>query len=310
VAWLGTDALPIGAGWGGAPQLHAAPIGDLVSSILKNRQFQQQFTQKNIADAIKEYQARREGGAFIKAAQAANLLPAGDLGDLGGKGPESAAALATLIRQKEAEQGQVGLRKAQETYYKNLGGEPKTWTDEFGNVHVIGPRGGVSAPLKRPVEDTAAKLAKDVKAITGGYSLSDIQGGYEPTYNETGQLTTKIPQMVKNKAGQFEKAVTLPDGTTAALSDVVAQQKEEYKNLPTATKPITLPPDISKRYRKLIDPNYAPPADTSDTGDTGGGDGGGGGRGARNFPPAGTKGTHNGQPVISDGYGWLPDPNP
>jgi hypothetical protein len=126
-----------------------------------------------------------------------------------------------------------------------------------------------------------------------------------PTYDpETGALTTSIPQMVKNKAGVFEKAVTLPDGTPAALSDVVAQKKAEYANLPGVVSQVKLPPDISKRYRKLTDPNYAPPAEVADTG-AGAAEGG-----ARNFPPAGQKGRINGQPVVSDGYGWLPDPNP
>ncbi len=101
MAWLGTDALPIVAGWGGPPQLHAPEIGGLVGKILENRRSQQEFTQKNIADAIKQYQQQRESSAYTEALQKAGLLPEGDYGGLGIKGGES---LADMIMRQKAEQ--------------------------------------------------------------------------------------------------------------------------------------------------------------------------------------------------------------
>ena len=91
----------ISSGWGKPPDFSAPNIGGLVGDILQNRRLQQAQQQKEIADAIKQYQQGRGGAAFIKAAQSANLLPQGDLGDLGSQGPESAAALAKLIHDSQ-----------------------------------------------------------------------------------------------------------------------------------------------------------------------------------------------------------------
>jgi hypothetical protein len=98
MAWLGLDAPNIMAGWGGPPQLHAAPIGDLASSILHNRLLREESAKKTIADAIKQFQEQRQSQAYTDALQKAGLLPEGDYGGLGIKGGESLADM--IMRQK------------------------------------------------------------------------------------------------------------------------------------------------------------------------------------------------------------------
>jgi hypothetical protein len=104
MAWLGTDALPITAGWGGPPQLNAPSIGGLVGEILRDRLAREKMTQENIAEAIKNLREERQSNAYIDAAKAAGLIPQ-DYAAGGAGGAKYGTALAKMIQEKkEAEE--------------------------------------------------------------------------------------------------------------------------------------------------------------------------------------------------------------
>jgi hypothetical protein len=100
VAWLGVDALPITAGWGGPPQLSAPSIGGLVGEILRDRLAREKMTQENIAEAIKNIREERQSNAYIEAAKAAGLIPQ-DYAAGGAGGAKYGTALAKMIQDKK-----------------------------------------------------------------------------------------------------------------------------------------------------------------------------------------------------------------
>jgi hypothetical protein len=139
MAWLGTDALPIVAGWGGPPQLNAPNIGELVKSILANKLARDKMGQENIADAIKNIREERQSNAYIDQLRAAGLLPEGDIG--GAYGAKNATTLAKMIQDKREADALAGYREKLGTAattradaaadYASID-EPETYTDEKG----------------------------------------------------------------------------------------------------------------------------------------------------------------------------------
>jgi hypothetical protein len=230
MAWLGTDALPIVAGWGGPPQLHAAPIGDLVSSILKNRQYQQEYTHRNIADAIKQFQAQRESRAYIEAAQKAGLLPEGDYSGLGLKGGESLADLInkqaaekSLAAYREALGGEAGahgnLYQTQADYINKYGTtpgrgggdvpeEPETWRDPQGGPTWYKTRTGWKT-LPVGLQDTGARpqsehqVLREQEALLSNKSLMDAEIASEKAKNEAA-LKPNVPY---SRADEYNRTV-------------------------------------------------------------------------------------------------------
>jgi hypothetical protein len=115
MAWLGTDALPIGAGWAPEPQLHAPDIGSLVRAVLENRQFQQTNTEKNIADTIKQLQAQQQSGAYGQALQNAGIVPQGV--DVSGMSSVDLARLSSAIQDQTPDTDEDAAKQAIANYH-------------------------------------------------------------------------------------------------------------------------------------------------------------------------------------------------
>ncbi len=188
MAWLGTDALPIVAGWGGPPQLHAPEIGGLVGSILRNKLGQQELQQKNIADAIKEYQSQKSDAAYIQAAQNAGVLPQGDYSGMSAKEASDLAQRIQASHQTSQEKYVDELTKI----LKKTGSLPgraggaastKVWSDELGGM--VTPKQAFDA--RKTQVDVLGKQAGEIASEQESYGLpADVPGGFGYMKNPDG----------------------------------------------------------------------------------------------------------------------------
>jgi hypothetical protein len=198
MAWQ-EQSLPLVAGWGGPPDLRAAPgVASIANAIAEERMLRQFHTEKTIADAIKEAQAQQESRAYTEALQKAGLLPEGDYGGLGIQGGHS---LADMIQKQKAQQaleahraGLLGI--AQQRVSRSGGGgggggtsEPETRWDAQGREWRQGP-GGRWIPMSRTPGEKTAKES-------------------QPTRTERGWAAPEIPGVSVNINAPDEPAETL-----------------------------------------------------------------------------------------------------
>jgi hypothetical protein len=181
MAWLGTDALPINAGWGPAPKLDAPNISYLVSSILNDRREREQQTQKNIADAIKNIQAQRQSGAYGQALQNAGIVPQGV--DVSGLSTPQSTELAKLIQDQSPDTESDTLKTAMAAYYNKLAttggtrGSPRPFTQ------------GQQFNALKTQNATLGSQANELEEQNAGYGLpADVPSGFGYMKNPDGTL--------------------------------------------------------------------------------------------------------------------------
>jgi hypothetical protein len=246
MAWLGTDALPITAGWGGPPQLHAAPIGDLVSSILRDRLLREESTKKSIANAIKQFQEQRASKAYLQMAQKARLLPAdADLSGFGPYGMKAGDALARLIvhRQEQAARERY-MKPYYEALTKRAGREPigrssgKIWIPELNGYgtpdQAFQVRSKQAGLLGKQAKEIASEqedygLKPDVRPAAHGYVMRDGKMDYARTPEEQAAPTLVSPgdPLTDPNAPTFTPDVYAQrEAQSAARQKILARQKE------------------------------------------------------------------------------------
>ena len=214
MAWLGTDALPINAGWGPAPQLHAPDISGMVRAIQQQRQFEQTNTQKNVADAIKQMQQQQQSSAYGQALQNAGVVPQGV--DVSGMSSADLARLSQSIQEQTPDTDLDAMHQAMAKYYSNSGG--------------MG--GGSSGDGSGGVDEDQYPPTKDINGVTY-YRRLDAHGriNYLPL-SPTMQPTTAKPE-TERQSYQTEKDLA----SAIAMHQLRAQYEAEQNTaLGAATK--------------------------------------------------------------------------
>jgi hypothetical protein len=186
--------------WGPAPKLDAAPIGGVLEAILKNRQFQQLNTQKNIADTIKAIQQQRQGNAYTEALRNAGLTQGQDISGLS---DPDATRLATLIQAQTPD-------TTMDAYHKALTAEAQARADALND-----PDEGTytTDPSEQRRQDAEKRREEDarMKAIKATLKASSLPDDAVPSVvNPKDPTTYPKPGTYSFSAGG--KRTDIPQG--------------------------------------------------------------------------------------------------
>ncbi len=279
-------------------QLHGGDVGGLAAALAALRYKQIKDAQdavvaagEGISKEMDKRQAEQAIAASIQTGQNADLIPQGSYGT----GPTAGIMAMDLAKQLEVQRlrdmqqmldkNHQGVYDAEAAYKNAMAGAIKSGqrfnSATQGKTQYTLPDGTVvwltGNELARMMGANPAdqSRAQKQKLDTASGTVSGLLG-YDDMDSVRAALSggaTGIPY----QAGKTPFPLGQGNDTPGPIKDQIIKAVGDYNAARTGQSP------VAQGYG--VPPPQAPPA----------------------FPPAGTKGTIKGQPVVSDGTGWLPD---